>query len=423
MSTVNRRDFIKLGAASAATLSLAGQFTTAFAAGSDKLRVGQIGCGGRGQHDAGCTLAASKNIELVALGDLFEDRLKGHLNALKSGEQGSKVNVPADKQFVGWDAYKKVLACDIDLVLLTQTPHFRPMHLRAAVEAGKHVFMEKPIAVDPVGVRHVIESSDMAEKKGLTILAGTQMRRIPHLVDGVKRLQEGAIGKIVSGQCVRMGDALMQWGAMKRKPEWSDMEWHIRRWLFLTWLSGDFIVEQHVHNLDIVNWVMGGHPVKCVGIGGRDNRTDEIYGDAYDHFAAEYEYANGVKIAYIGAQMDGITDRCDQTFQGDKGSAYNDFAVSRINGQQYDGPAYDPDVRGHADQEDAIRTGKKLNEGRQIAESTMTAIMGRMSAYTGRALKWDWVMNASKLDLSPAKYEFGPLPWPKPPVPCKTPLV
>jgi predicted dehydrogenase len=421
---LSRRDLIKtsglLGAA--AILSSTSRM---FAAGSDKIRIGLIGCGGRGMYDTTNCLKSAENVELVAMGDLFKDRANGAMQALKEN-LGEKVKVTADSCFVGWDAYKKVIACDVDLVILTEAPHFRPEHLRAAIEAGKNVFMEKPVAVDPVGVRSVIESSALADQKKLTILAGTQMRRIAHLVAIMERIHNGDLGKILGGQCVRIGGGMLDWGARQRQPNWSDMEWQIRRWLFLTWLSGDFICEMHVHNLDIVNWALDAHPVQCMGMGGRQVRTAPEYGDSYDHFAVEYEYPNDLRIEYIGAQIDGATDRCDQRLAGTKGSAYMDFGNAIIEGEKpfkYEGATPDPCIRQHADQITAIREGKALNEGKRIAESTLTTIMGRMSAYTGRALKWDWVMNASKLDLRPPKYEFGDLPMPPVAIPGKTPLI
>ena len=396
-----------------------------YAAGSDKVRLGLIGCGGRGRHDGSNCLKAATNVELVAMGDLFKDRLDSGRNMFEANLP-EKVKVTDDTCFAGWEAFEKVLACDVDMVILTTPPHFRPEHLRAAVEAGKHVFMEKPVAVDPVGVRSVIESSEMADKKGLTIVAGTQMRKIAHLMEGVKRIQDGDIGEIVGGQCVRLGNGMLGWGPTPRKAEWTDMEWQLRRWLFMTWLSGDFIAEMHVHNLDVMNWALGAHPVQCYGMGGREVRTGAEYGNVYDHFAVEYEYPNGVRVEYMGTQIDGFTYRNDQRISGTKGSAYLDFANAIIEGEKpfkYDGPAWNPEFRQHAEQISAIREGKRLNEGKRIAESSLTAIMGRMSSYTGRALKWEWAMKASQLDLRPEKYEFGGLEMRPVAVPGKTPLV
>ena len=407
---LSRRDFIKTSAAFGAA-TLASGTGRMFAAGSDKVRIGLIGCGGRGTNDATKCLSSAENVELVAMGDTFGDRLESCRQRLKE-RLGDKVNVTDDACFSGFDAYKNVLACDVNMVILTTTPHWRPMQLKAAIEAGKHVFTEKPVAVDPVGVRSVIASSELADKKGLTIVAGTQMRRISHLVEGIKSIHDGAIGELVGGQCVRLGGGMLDWGPKQRQPEWSDMEWQIRRWLFITWLSGDFIVEMHVHNLDVMNWAMNAHPVQCIGMGGRQVRTGPEYGNCYDHFAVEYEYPNGVRVEYMGSQIDGCTDRNDQRFVGTKGQAYTDFGRVVIEGPnkaEYAWDQLDPEIKQHADQIAAIRDGKRLNEGKRIAESTLTAIMGRMSAYTGRALKWDWAMNASKLDLSPPKYEFGDL--------------
>jgi len=423
---LSRRDFVKTSAALGAAAWTSGT-SRIFAGGSDKIRLGLIGCGGRGTYDTTNCLNAAENVELVAMGDLFRDRLDRCRRQLTE-KLDAKVKVTNETCFEGWDAHKKVLACDVDLVILTEPPQFRPSHLRAAIEAGKHVFAEKPVAVDPVGVRSVIETSQLADQKGLTIVAGTQSRRMAYLIEGTKRIHDGAIGDIVGGQCVRIGGGMLTWSeeTKQRQPGWSDMEWQLRRWLFLTWLSGDFIVEMHVHNLDRMNWVMDAHPVQCVGLGGRQVRTGPEYGDVYDHFAVEYEYPGGVRVEYMGAQIDKVTDRQDNRVVGTKGQAYTDSGNLIIEGAKpfkYDGPSPDPVIQQHADQIAAIRNGQHLNEGKRVAESTMTCIMGRMSAYTGRALKWDWVMNASKLDLTPAKYEFGDLP-PRPvAMPGQTPLI
>jgi predicted dehydrogenase len=423
---LSRRDFVKASAALGAAAWASGA-SRIFAAGSDKIRVGLIGCGGRGTYDTANCLNAAENVELTAMGDVFKDRLDRCRKQLTE-KLGQKVKVTGETCFTGWDAHKKVLGCDVDLVILTEPPQFRPSHLRAAIEAGKHVFAEKPVAVDPVGVRSVIESSALADSKKLTIVAGTQSRRMAHLIEGMKRIRDGDIGQIVGGQCVRIGDGMLTWSqeTKVRQPGWSEMEWQLRRWLFLTWLSGDFIVEMHIHNLDKMNWAMGAHPVQCVGLGGRQVRTGPEYGDVYDHFAVEYEYPDGVRIEYMGAQIDKVTTRQDAQVVGTKGRVYMDSGNFVIEGDKpfkYDGPSPSPVIKQHADQIAAIRGGERLNEGQRVAESTMTCIMGRMSAYTGRALKWDWAMNASKLDLSPPKYEFGDLP-PRPvAMPGQTPLI
>jgi len=422
---LSRRDFMKTSAAVSLTALGAGA-SRVFAAGSDTIRVGLIGCGGRGRYDSTNCVNSSQNVHLVAMADLLKDRLGESFQKLQQ-RLGEKFKVTQGDCYTGFDAYKKLLARDdVDMVILTETPHFRHQHLRAALEAGKHVFMEKPVAVDPAGVRSVIESADLADKKNLKIVTGTQMRRIAHLVAAMKRIHNGAIGDIHTGHCIRIGDGLMNWGIKKRKPAWSDMEWQIRRWLFVTWLSGDFIVEQHIHNLDVINWALGSHPVRCIGTGGRQVRTGPLYGNVFDHFAVEYEYPNGARIQYMGTQIDGCSDRNDQGLAGTKGTVELDFANAVIKGQnpwRYDGPSPSPVIKQHADHIAAIRQDKHLNEARRVAESTLTAIMGRMSAYTGRALKWDWVMNASKLDFTRPSYEFGEAPDLKVAMPGKTQLI
>ncbi|MBL7093020.1 Gfo/Idh/MocA family oxidoreductase [candidate division KSB1 bacterium] len=418
---ITRRDFIKTSAKVGGAAMLAGN-GIGYVWGSDKIRVGLIGCGGRGTGAGIIDCAeSSKGIELVAMGDIFQDHIDEAPEQIKQNLEKRGLSfkniykVTPETTFVGFDAYKKVLDCDVDMVILTTPPNFRPEHIRAAVEAGKHIFMEKPIAVDPVSVRSVIKSSEKAKEKGLTMVAGTQLRRLESYAETIKRIHDGAIGEIVGGQVVRCSGGMRNWRENERlrSSVRTDMEYHIRRWLFWTWLSGDFIVEMHVHNLDIMNWILGSHPVQCMGMGGRQARTGLEYGNVYDHFSVEYLYPNDVRIEYMGAQIDGFTYRNDQRVSGTKGSAYvhaGDGIIKGENPYQYEGNPPKPTVVEYADMIESIRLGKAINEGRQIAESTMTAIIGRMSAYTGRALKWDWAMKASKLDLSPEKMEFGDLP-------------
>jgi len=429
-----RRKFIKTSVAggTAAILLPSGML---YGKIPDKIKVGLIGCGGRGTGAGIIDCAESTpGVELVAIGDVFEDHVKSAPEIIKANLQkrGLPVKdiykVTPETTFAGFDAYKNVIACDVDMIILTTPPFFRPQHLRAAVEAGKHVFMEKPIAVDPVGVRSVIESSDLAKEKGLAVVSGTQLRRILSNRETIKRVHNGDIGDLTGGQVVRAGGAMRDWRKEEenRKPEWSDMEYHIRRWLFWTWQSGDFITEMHVHNLDIMNWILQSHPVQCMGVGGRQVRTDAKYGDCFDHFAVEYEYPNDVRIEYIGTQIDGFTYRSDQRVTGTKGSVYlygGNGIIKGANPWKFEGEKPNPSVLQYAEMIESIRNGKPLNEGRQIAESTMTAILGRMSAYTGRALKWDWAMNASKLDLTPGKMEFGDLPDMPIPMPGVTELI
>jgi predicted dehydrogenase len=384
--------------------------------------VGLIGCGGRGTGAGIIDCAqSSPGVELVAIGDLFQDSIDTAPQRIIENLKKRKLpaseiyQVTPETTFVGLDAYKKVIACDVDMVILTTPPYFRPEHLKEAVTRGKHVFMEKPVAVDPAGVHLVLETAERAKAKDLTLVAGTQLRRLQSNRETIERIHNGAIGQINGGQCVRFGGAMRDWRSEERvrRAEWSDMEYHIRRWLFWTWLSGDFIVEMHVHNLDIMNWTLNAHPVQCMGIGGRQARTGFEYGNIYDHFTIEYLYPNDTRIEYMGTQIDRVSHRNDQRVSGTKGSAYLDAGNGVIMGEnpfKFQGDQVNPAVLEYREMIDSIRNGKATNEGRQIAESTMTAILGRMSAYTGRALKWDWAMNASKLDLSPPSLEFGDLP-------------
>jgi len=424
---VSRRDFIKASAA-VSLAALAPGTSRIFAAGSDKLRVGLIGCGGRGTGAAKNCVDSSDNVEIVALGDIFRDRVDKSLNNLKEKLPTEAVKVTEDTCFVGFDAYKKVIGCDVDMVILGTPPHFRPAHLKAAIEGGKHVFMEKPVAVDPVGIRSVIASSELASEKKLAIVAGTQRRHQNHYLEIIKRIRNGAVGEIVSGQCYWNQDALWVERAKnnlrnKIEKNWSDMEYQCRNWLFFTWLSGDHIVEQHVHNLDVINWAIGSHPVKCLGMGGRQARTEPQFGNIYDHFAVEYEYPNSVRVLSMCRQTEGCSGRVSERVVGTDGSTYTDGSNGSIEGPnayKYEGKSPSPYVQEHADLIASIRQGKPLNEGRRVAESTLTAIMGRMSAYTGREIKWDWVMNKSKLDLTPSVYNMGVNPVA---IPGKTELI
>ena len=426
---VSRRDFIRSTAAvSLGVLAFDG--SRIYAAGSDKLRVGLVGCGGRGTGAALDCIKASPNVEITAMGDMFSDRADKCLAKL-SREADDKVSVTKDTCFTGFDAYQKVLACDIDMVIFATPPHFRPMHLKAAVEAGKHVFMEKPVAVDPVGVKSVIASSELAASKGLAIVAGTQRRHQANYLEIMKRIHNGDIGEIKAAQCYWNQGALWVKDAeknfkLKESLGWSDMEYQCRTWLFFTWLSGDHIVEQHVHNIDVVNWAFGSHPVQCLGMGGRQVRTGPEYGNIFDHFAVEYEYPNGARVLSMCRQIEGCSNSVSERIIGTRGQAYTDGSNGRIDGEKaykHEGKSPSPYVQEHADLIESIRQGKPLNEGKRVAESTMTAIMGRMSAYTGRALKWDWAMEASKLDLTPPSYAFGELPAMPVAVPGKTPLI
>ncbi len=416
-SSVSRRDFIK---ASAVSVAAVGMTRRMYAAGSDTIRVGLIGCGGQGTRDLVSCVRSSPGVEIVVMGDLFEDRLKESIDKLAK-EVPNALKVAPDRRFVGFDAYKKVLATDVQMVLLVAPPHWRAQHFQAAVEADKHVFMEKPGGVDPKGIRSLIQTAEVAGQKGLSVVAGTQRRHSKKYQETIRRIHDGQIGEIVAAQAYWNGGDMLGYWKWWDQGNLSDMEWQCRSWPWFTWTSGDHIVEQHVHNLDVINWALQGHPEQCMGMGGRAVRT---LGNIYDHFAVEYEYADGVRVASMCRQINGSTDRIAERVVGTKGAADIDRGV--ITGEKpfkYEGPDPDHYVQEMADLIQSIREGKPINEGKSVAESTMNAIMGRMSAYTGRALKWDWAMNASKQDLTPPKYDWIGLPVEPVAVPGKTQLI
>ena len=433
INKLSRRTFIKKSAQAGAVTMMAAN-SVIYARGSDKIKVGLIGCGGRGTGAGIIDCAeSSKGIELVAMGDLFQDHINAAPERIKANLERRNLSVKdiykvtPDTTFVGFDAYQKVIDSGVDMVILTCPPQFRPRHFKAAIDAGKHVFMEKPVAVDPVGIRSVLESTRKAKDNGLTVVAGTQMRRLKSNRETIQRIHDGAIGEIVGGQCHRAGSAMRTWRTDEKvkRDEWSEMEYQIRRWLMWTWLSGDFVVEMHVHNLDIMNWLMNSHPVKCIGVGGRQTRTGLEYGNIYDHISVEYEYPNDVRVEYMGTQIDNFAFRSNQRVTGTKGSAILDFRKGVITGNnpyEFKGESPNPSVLQYKEMIESIRSSNGLNDGKQIAESTMTAIIGRMSAYTGKVVDWDWALNESKLDRSPEKMEFGDIERRPPAIPGQTKL-
>lgn len=433
-NNVSRREFVKTaaiatsvlpfvgGAISESASALTAIAQSANAAGTEEIKVGLIGCGGRGTGAAIQSMEASKLTRIVAVADLFEDRLTSSLNYIKE-QNPEQARIADDRCYVGFNAYKELINSDVDLVILATPPHFRPIHLEYAIQKGKHVFMEKPVAVDPTGIRQVMAAGEMAKKMGLGIVAGTQRRHENCYLDAIKQLEKGAIGEVIAAQCYWNQQGLWNKDPL---PEWSDMEWQIRNWLYFTWLSGDHIVEQHVHNLDAVNWVMGSHPIRCLGLGGREVRKDPKYGHIFDHFAVEYEYPNGAFASSMCRQINGCASRVEERIHGTKGKMFLSSGRAAITGENpwtFD-PAHknQPYTQEHVDLIESIISGNPLNEAQRIAESTLTAIMGRMSTYTGQEVSWEQAIN-SKLDLRPPAYEFGDLPFPEVAVPGKTPLI
>ncbi len=405
----SRRTFLKQSTAAVVGTTLAatlGHARMAHANGSDILKVGLIGCGGRGRGAAVNAMHAEDNVRLTALADLFPEPLEAAKKDIPN-EIGEKYQVSDDQCFVGFDAYQQLIDGDVDVVLLATTPHYRPQHLRAAIEAGKHVFCEKPVAVDPVGVRSVLETTELAKKKGLNIVSGLCWRYDFGVRETIGRIKEGAIGDIVAMHENYLTGTL--W-LRPRKPEWSEMENQNRNWYYYTWLSGDHIVEQFVHSLDKAMWLMDDQPPKsCFGLGGRQVRTQPEFGNIYDHHAVCYEWANGVKAFAYTRQMQGCVGDVDDYILGTKGRAQ-----VLINGQKglINGEAvftgekpsmYDQE---HKELFAAIRAGTPINNGRYMALSTMMAIIGREACYTGEMLNWDEAINAD-VRLGPTTYEWG----------------
>ena len=417
-SGASRREFIKTSTAVVVGSGLASGlgFPGAYAAGTDEIKVGVIGCGGRGTGAIDNVLSSAPGVRLVAVGDLFKDRLEDSMKNL--AKHGEKAAVPADRQFVGWDAYRKVIASDVNYIILATPPAFRPMHLKAAIEAGKNVFTEKPVAVDSAGIKQVYGLADLAKTKGLAVVAGTQRRHHAAYLETLKRVKDGAIGDVVALRVFWNQGGL--W-TKPRQPEWTDMEWQLRNWLYFTWLSGDHIVEQHVHNLDVGRWAMGDKlPVRVFGVGGRQARTAPEYGHIFDHFGLDYEFDNGVHMLSMCRQQPGTPGLVAESLQGTKGSCDTQdgrrYEINGPNAWKWSGEYTNPYQQEHTDLIASIRAGKPLNELRQVADSTLCAIAGRESAYTGKVISLEQFMAAPE-SIVPTKLEFGPIAVPAVPVP------
>jgi predicted dehydrogenase len=406
----SRRDFLETSSAAVAS-SLAALALPQYvhAAGSDLLKVGLVGCGGRGTGAANQALKADPNVKLWAMGDAFGDRLEANLERLQvMDDLAAKIDVPHDRRFVGFDAYKQVIDC-CDVVLLATPPQFRPLHLAAAVAAGKHVFAEKPVAVDAPGVRRVLATCEEARQKGLAVVSGLCLRYDWSFRETVKRIHDGAVGKVMALQA---NDYRGPIWVKPRQPDWSDMTWQMRNWYYFTWLSGDFNVEQHVHFLDVCAWIMHNeYPVKAIGLGGRQVRTGPEYGHIYDHFSVTYEYKDGAKLFSNCRQQAGCDNDMSAHVLGTKGTA--DIAErkkgmrikSELGDWTYDRPENSLYQTEHDELFASIRKGEPLNNGEYMARSTLLAIMGRMAAYTGEAITWEMAQNSQE-DLTPPSYDW-----------------
>ena len=411
---------LAVGAAAASALNF-GFPSGVYAQGDGTIRVGLVGCGGRGSGAAVNALNGDPNAKLVAMGDAFKDKADFALNSLKqgAGPVAPRIQVPPGQVFSGLDAYKQVIAAS-DVVILATPPHFRPMHLAAAIDAGKHVFCEKPVAVDAPGVRSVMETAKKAKEKNLTLVSGLCYRYDQAKQEVVKRIHDGELGDIQFLQT----NYLTGWlWSNPRKPDWGDLEWQLRNWLYFYWLSGDHIVEQHIHSIDKMLWVMKDvPPTKVLATGGRTQRTQPQFGNIYDHFTSMFEWETGQRcLAQCRQYKDCDTDISDWVY-GTKGTA--DIMNHRINEpgsskmkwkrrkpapQMYD---YE-----HVELFKSVRDGKALNNGDYMCKSTLMAIMARMSAYSGKTVKWEEALNSQE-SFTPASYDLkAPLPVAPVPVP------
>ncbi len=413
---ITRRKFITAGAAVTAAISGFPFVQTSRAQNVRPLKIGIIGCGGRGRGAADNALSAAPDIHLTALADPFQDRIDETLKSLNNPRRRrgplKGVEVKKDNIFSGLDCGKKLLETDIDYVILTTPPGFRPQDFEDAVEAGKHVFMEKPVATDPVGVRKILKTAKKAKEKGLSVVVGFNYRHDIGIREALKRIRGGWIGEVLSVRSYFNTGTLWHRG---EDPSWTEMEYQCRNWYYYCWLSGDHIVEQHIHYIDLTNWVMGGYPVKALGVGGRQVRTEPKWGNIYDHFAIDYEYKDDKHALAVCRQ----TENCDNltgTFAvGSKGkSNVREAEITGLNNWKFEDEVVNPQVYEHTELIESIRNGKPRSEAENGAYSTLTAIMGRESAYTGKVVTWEEILN-SDLDLLPKRLEFGPAP--KRPVP------
>jgi predicted dehydrogenase len=413
-SSVSRRKFVQGSVVVAGSaLTTKALFARGSVGAADLLRIGLIGCGGRGTGAAAQALAADPNVKLVAMGDAFIDHVENSLAKLKADPKiAGKIDVPAERRFSGFDNYQKVLESGIDVVLLAEPPHFRPKHLKAAIEAGKHVFAEKPVAVDAPGVRSVLATCEEARKKGLSVVSGLCLRYAHGFREAVQRIHDGAIGEIAS---VQASDFRGPIWVRARHPGWSDLEYQVRNWYYFSWLSGDFIVEQHVHFLDVCSWIMKDqYPVKAIGTGGRQVRTGPDYGNIYDHHSIIYEYANGAKLYGFCRQQSGCHNETGAFAMGTEGRAeisQQRQTISGKNSWKYDGPKNNFYQTEHDELFASIRSGKPIDNSDYMSKTTLLAIMGRTASYTGQVVTWEQVMN-SKEDFTLSKYEWGPFPEP-----------
>ncbi|MEX2569371.1 MAG: Gfo/Idh/MocA family oxidoreductase [Cyclobacteriaceae bacterium] len=406
----NRRSFLKsTGTAviGSTVLPLGFSINPSHAARRAPLKVGLIGCGGRGTGAAAQALKADKDAELTCMADIFSDYLEESYESLKKINP-EQVKVDNAHKFVGFDAYQKVLDAGVDVVILTTPPAFRPAHFKAAVDAGRHVFCEKPVAVDAPGVRSILESAKKAKEKNLSVVSGFTYRYDFSKRALFQRIKDGEIGEVTNVFTARNGGGLWY---KPRQHHWSEMEYQLRNWYYYDWLSGDYIVEMMVHSLDLMSWALGDKlPIRATGTGGRQSRTEEKWGNIFDHFAIEYEFENNIKGVHMSRQQQGCSNVNKVDITGTEGHAFIDSG-KRIHATQgatrwdYEGESNNPYETQHEELFSAIRSGKTINEGELMANSTMLAILGRMVGYSGQTITWEEAMKSDN-HLGPAAEEY-----------------
>lgn len=373
--------------------------STAYAAGSDILKVAVVGCGGRGTGAANQALVADDGVKIVALADAYRDRIDNCYNNLQNrwGDSG-RLDVPEERKFVGFDAYKHAIA-EADVVILTTPPGFAPKHFEAAIDAGKHVFLEKPVATDAPGIRRVLESGRKAQQNNLSVVVGLQRRYQDRYLELAKRVHNNDMGRLISGQ-VYWNDGGV-W-VRERQPDQNEMDYQMRNWYYFTWLCGDHIVEQHIHNIDVANWFIGDYPVSAQGMGGREVRDGKDHGHIFDHHFVEFTYPNGQVIASQCRHIPNTMSRVDEFFQFSEGTVHagaglmRDWAGSTVYDHDSTNDPNPYQVE-HDDLFAAIRSGNPINDTEVGAKATLSAIMGRMATYSGKVITWEDAMNNETL--------------------------
>ena len=410
-----RREFVKASSLLAGGILAAPLISQAnfFSGAADTIKVALIGCGGRGTGAAVQALSTKQNVQLVAMADAFKDRLDSSYNSILEAleDKKSRVQVKEENKFTGFDAYKKAMAL-ADVVILATPPGFRPIHFEEAVNQGKQVFMEKPVATDPAGVQRVLAAAEKAKAKKLNVVVGLQRRYQASYRELIRRVHDGAIGEITSAQAWWNNDGV--W-VHPRQAGWTEMEYQMRNWYYFVWLCGDHITEQHIHNLDVINWAMEAYPVRAQGMGGREVRKGKDYGQIYDHHFVEFQYGNGVILNSQCRHQKGTMSKVDELLIGTKGRVYCDAArIADNKGNtiyQFDKKAENqPYQNEHDELFEAIAKGEyKFWDAERGARSTMTSILGRMATYSGQNVEWDKAIN-SGINIMPASYAFDAAP-------------